>query len=145
MTIPDTAPKRTVSPLLAATLEFLTAAPAAVFGALVTATLSQVVLNAIVGTQGFQDIIRYLFGGLIGALAAAPLGTHVTGRMLGRPGSLRLAYVGSALGALSFFGAAPFASAAPAVWAAPPALIVIGAVVGYNVRRRKKDGAGARA
>ncbi len=100
---------------------------------------SQMVLNAISGTQGLQDIARMLVGGLLGLIVGAPLGPYAVARFTSKPYSRMRGWAGAVLGAAiavaiiaatSSTGIASFSG-----WIAL-AGVVIGAVVIGNIRRR---------
>ncbi len=57
------------------------------------------VLDLLYGTQGLQDLARWLMGALVGLVIGAPLGPWVIARYRERRFSVWLGYAGAALGA----------------------------------------------
>lgn len=76
-------------------------------GAAVLATALAVVLgisarwlgDVLAGTEGFQDIVRVLFGGLLGIVIGTPVGAAIVARRRNQRFSLTLAFGGTLLAA----------------------------------------------
>ncbi len=60
---------------------------------------SQWLLDKIFGTQGFQDIVRVLFGGLLGIVLGVPVGSWLIARARKQRFSLLLSFGGTLLAA----------------------------------------------
>lgn len=96
-TIPPAAPVRPGAADLA--LEALGGVALAAVLAVAAGASSQWLLDAIFGTQGFEDIVRVLFGGLLGIVIGVPLGAWLVARLRTQRFSLTLALGGTLLAA----------------------------------------------